>query len=218
MGVEGPTGDSEILELRQRQQRNFLTTLLLSQGVPMLLGGDELGRSQGGNNNAYCQDNEISWFHWDRDERQERLLEFTRRLIHLRRMHPVFRREDYLTGRESMGSGLPDSWWFRPDGRKMTRRDWDSETRTIGLFLNGEEIPSPNRRGERVVDESFLLLFNTGEEPVTYRLPPRRFGARWKLELSTAEPEVPEGEEPSYPARSALEVPQLSLVVLRRAW
>jgi glycogen operon protein len=218
LGAEGPTGDPEILALRERQQRNFLATLLLSQGVPMLLGGDELARSQGGNNNAYCQDNVISWFHWELDERQRRLLEFTRRLIHFRRTHPVFRRTQFLTGREAMGSGLPDSWWFRPDGRKMARRDWESDTKTIGLFLNGEEIPTPNRRGEHVVDESFLLLLNASPEGVTYRLPPRRFGGRWKLELSSASPEQTEGEEPSYTARAELEVPALSVVLLRRAW
>ena len=127
-------------------------------------------------------------------------------------------RTQFLSGRESMGSGLPDSWWFRPDGRKMARRDWESDTKTIGLFLNGEEIPTPNRRGERVVDESFLLLLNASPEGVTYRLPPRRFGGRWKLELSSASPEQTEGEEPSYAARAELEVAALSVVLLRRAW
>jgi isoamylase len=218
LGAEGPTDDPQILEARERQQRNFLATLLLSQGVPMLLGGDELGRTQHGNNNGYCQDNELSWFHWELEEKQQHLLEFVRRLIHLRRIHPVFRRAQFLTGREAMSSGLPDSWWFRPDGRKMARRDWDSDTRTIGLFLNGEEIPSRNRQGERVVDESFLLLLNSALDPVTYRLPPRRFGGRWKVELSTAAPDLPEGEEPSYAARGDIEVPALSVVLLRRAW
>src|SRR5207248_1069956 len=161
-GAEGPTDDPEIVALRERQERNFLATLLLSQGVPMLLGGDELARTQRGNNNSYCQDNELSWFDWSLDEREERLLEFTRRLIHFRRTHPVFRRSQFLTGREQLGSGLPDSWWFRPDGRKMAQRDWASDLRTIGLFLNGEEIPSHTRRGERVADESFLLLLNAG--------------------------------------------------------
>jgi isoamylase len=217
MGVEGPTDDPEIQILRERQQRNCLATLFLSQGVPMLLGGDELGRSQGGNNNAYCQDNEISWFDWSVDERQERLLDFTRRLIRFRRTHPVFRRAQFLAGRELLGSGLPDSWWFRPDGRRMARRDWDSDMRTIGLFLNGHEIPTRTRRGEQVADESFLLLLNAQLEPVMFRLPPRRFGARWKLELSTAEPELAEGER-SHPARTEVRVEALSLLLLRRAW
>src|SRR5205085_5843036 len=115
-GAEGPTDDPVVLALRARQQRNFLTTLLLSQGVPMVLGGDELGRTQGGNNNAWCQDNEISWFDWDLDERRVRLLDFTRRLIALRRSHPVFRRPSFFTGADPRGTGLPDIWWFRPDG------------------------------------------------------------------------------------------------------
>ena len=217
MGVEGPTDDPEIRSLRERQQRNFIATLFLSQGVPMLLGGDELGRSQAGNNNAYCQDNATSWFDWELDERRERLFEFTRRLIHFRRAHPVFRRAQFLNGRELMGSGLPDSWWFRTDGRKMTRRDWDSDLRTVGLFLNGEEIPSPTRRGERVADESFLLLLNPEHDPVTFRLPPRRFGARWKLELATADPDLPEAEQ-SYEARADVPVDALSLLLLRRGW
>ncbi len=193
-GVEGPTDDPEVNALRERQQRNFLATLLLSQGVPMLLGGDELSRTQRGNNNAYCQDNELSWFDWDVDERRQRLLDFTRRLVHFRRAHPAFRRPHFLTGRSSNGRGVPDSWWFRPDGRKLTRRDWaDAELRTIGLFLNGEEIQAQTREGAPVTDESFVLLFNAHHDPVTFRLPPRRFGQRWQLELSTAEPDAEAG-------------------------
>jgi isoamylase len=217
-GAEGPTDDPEVCALRDRQMRNFLTTLLLSQGVPMLLGGDEMARTQHGNNNAYCQDNEISWFHWDLDERQGRLLEFTRRLIHFRAAHPVFRRTQFLTGDSPLGSGLPDSWWFRPDGRKMTRRDWgDDQLRSIGLFLNGDEIPTRTRQGEHVTDESFLLLFNSHHEEVTFRLPPRRFGQRWKLELSTARPDAEEGEH-NFTARSDLVVEGRSIVLLRRGW
>jgi glycogen operon protein len=217
-GVEGPTDDPEVNRLRERQMRNFLTTLFLSQGVPMLLGGDELARTQHGNNNAYCQDNEISWFSWEIDERRERLLEFTRRLIHFRAAHPVFRRTQFLTGDSPLGSGLPDSWWFRPDGRKMARRDWaNGELRSIGLFLNGDEIPSRTRQGDHITDESFLVLFNSHHEPVTFGLPPRRFGARWKLELSTAEPHVEEGER-NWPARGEVEVGGRSIVLLRRGW
>jgi glycogen operon protein len=217
-GVEGPTDDPDLNSIRARQVRNFLTTLFLSQGVPMLLGGDELGRTQRGNNNAYCQDNEISWFDWDLDERQRGLLAFTGRLIHFRLAHPVFRRTQFLTGTAPQGSGLPDSWWFRADGRKMTRRDWtDASFRSAGLFLSGEEIPSRSPRGEQITDESFVLLFNSHQEPVTFLLPPRRFGQRWELELSTADPEAEEGER-SWAARSEVEVEGPSIMLLRRGW
>jgi glycogen operon protein len=216
-GVEGPTDDPAVNELRDRQTRNFLTTLLLSQGVPMLLGGDELARTQHGNNNAYCQDNEISWFDWNLEDRGHRLLEFARRLIHYRLAHPVFRRTQFLTGASPLGSGLPDSWWFRTDGRKMTRQNWaDPGLLAVGLFLNGDEIPAQSPHGEQVTDESFLLLFNSHGEPVTFRLPPRRFGHRWKLELSTADPEAE--DEPSWAARGEVEVEARSIVLLRRGW
>jgi isoamylase len=213
-GVEGPTADPEILILRERQVRNFLTTLFLSQGVPMLLGGDELGRTQGGNNNAYCQDNEVSWFDWGLDGRRRRLLEFANRVIHLREAHPVFRRSQFLTGESHLGSGLPDSWWFRTDGRKMTRRDWgDDGLRTIGLFLNGREIAARTPAGEQIVDDSFVVLINSAAEPATFLLPPRRFGTRWTLELSTADPETEAG---SWTARGEVEVEGRSIVLLRR--
>jgi isoamylase len=213
-GAEGPTEDPEVNELRDRQLRNFLTTLFLAQGVPMLLGGDELGRTQRGNNNAYCHDNEVSWFDWALDDRRRHLLEWTRRLIRMRTEHTVFRRTQFLTGESPLGSGLPDSWWFRTDGRKMTRRDWgDGGLRTIGLFLNGEEIPARSPTGEAVVDASYVLVFNAHHEPATFLLPPRRFGARWLLELSSAEPEA---NERIYPARSELEVEARSVAVLRR--
>jgi isoamylase len=180
-GTEGPTEDASINALRARQQRNFLTTMLLSQGVPMLLGGDEWGRTQGGNNNAWCQDNEISWFDWPGADRE--LLEFSQRLIRLRAAHPVFRRTTFFAGK---GEQLPDVWWMRPDGRRMTRRDWENTgARAIGVFLNGEELGSQTRRGEGVQDDSFLLLFNAHFEEITFRLPARRFGTRWELELAT---------------------------------
>jgi isoamylase len=213
-GVEGPTDDPEVLALRERQQRNFLATLLLSQGVPMLLGGDELDRTQRGNNNAWCQDNEISWFDWELDVRGERLLAFVRRLIELRRSHPVFHRAHFLVGRAVNGSGLPDAWWFRPDGLRMTRRDWESNECVLGVFLNGDEIPDRAAGGERVKDESFLVLFNAEGSPVTFRLPPPRFGNRWTVELATKAAQS--ASEATYRARAELEVDARSLVLLRR--
>jgi isoamylase len=210
-GVEGPTDDPAINTLRARQQRNFLATLLLSQGVPMLLGGDELGRTQRGNNNAWCQDNELSWFDWASAD--ESLLEFVRELIQLRRDHPVFRRATFLSGRETRGSGLPDVWWFRPDGRRMTQRDWRREDAfALGVFLNGDEIPSRTPQGEEIVDDSFLLLFNAHSEPVTFTLPTRRFGSHWSPLLTTAEGEA----NGVVPARAEVNAPDRSLLVLRR--
>jgi glycogen operon protein len=210
-GVEGETDDAEINALRARQQRNFLATLLLSQGTPMLLGGDELGRSQGGNNNAWCQDNEISWFDWETVD--EGLLEFTRRVIALRLEHPVFRRRQFLHGTDEEGSGLPDVWWFRPDGRRMTKTDWeDGGIRVLGMFLNGEAITTPGERGERIVDDSFVVLFNAGAEDVPFTLPPARFGATWRCELRSDQ--VPEGD--THAAAEPVELPARSLVLLRR--
>jgi isoamylase len=210
-GVEGPTDDPAVLELRRRQQRNFLTTLFLSQGVPMLLGGDELGRTQHGNNNAWCQDNELSWFDWEHADSE--LGDFTRRLIALRQRHPVFRRTDFLAG-EEMGSGLPDVWWFRPDGRKMTQRDWENgDGHRLGVFLNGQEIPTRGAHGEPIGDHSFVLLFNADGEACEFVLPPRRFGLRWALELTTVDPRAGGGV---VPARATVPVESRSLVLLRR--
>src|SRR6266702_3640939 len=209
LGVEGATEDPAVLALRARQQRNFLATLLLSQGVPMLLGGDEFGRTQGGNNNAWCQDNEISWFDWASADAE--LVEFVRRLIALRREHPVFRRTSFLTGNAGE-SGQPDAWWFRMDGRRMTQRDWTNpEIRTLGVFLNGREIRERTAHGEPMFDDSFLVVFNARSEPVVFTLPTRRFGSRWAVELATGEaPEEPFG------ARSLVAVQEHSLVLLRR--
>jgi len=210
-GVEGPTDDPEVLELRERQMRNFLTTLLLSQGVPMLVAGDEIARTQGGNNNAYCQDNEISWIDWRVDEPKKQLREFTRRLIRIRQEHPVFRRTSFLVG-DAARSGLPDAWWFRPDGRKMTRRDWEGANGPrLGVYLNGAHPGTRTPKGEPVVDDSFLVIFNAHHEETIFVLPPRRFGSRWRLELATADPDADPAE---YPARGQLLVPSRSVVVL----
>jgi isoamylase len=214
-GVEGETDDPEINALRERQERNFLATLLLSQGAPMLLGGDEMARTQRGNNNAWCQDNELSWFDWELDERGERLLEFTKRLIALRRAHPVFHRRDFLTGEDRAGSGLPDAWWFRLDGRRMTQHDWSTGAHRLGLFLNGQGITAPGPEGERVEDSSFLLLFNAAAEDARFTLPTRRFGAQWTLVLDTADPDA-EPSSRTLRAQTPLEVTGRSLVLLRR--
>ena len=215
-GAEGETDDPEINELRDRQTRNVLATLLLSQGTPMLLAGDELRRTQRGNNNAYCQDNELSWLDWAVDERGQGLLEFTKRLLRLRAEHPVFRRSAFLTGEARQGSGAPDVWWFRPDGRRMTQTDWSrGDAFTLGAFLNGSEIPTLTADGEPIADESFIVLFNAWRDPVTFVLPPTRFGRRWAHELCTGEPELPPNGT-TLPARAQVPLRGRALRVLRR--
>jgi len=214
-GVEGPTDDPAIRELRNRQQRNFLTTLLLSQGTPMLLGGDELCRTQGGNNNAWCQDNETSWYDWVRTDASKGMRSYTKRVIELRRAHPVFRRERFLEGAID-GEALPDAWWFRTDGYKMTQRDWNAGELVLGLFLNGETIPNLGPHGEEIRDDSFLLLFNSSGEDREFTLPRKQMGAAWTLELSTAKPEAVAGSA-RYQAHSPVIVPAHSMLVLKRA-
>jgi isoamylase len=211
-GDEGPSDDPGVVALRDRQTRNFLATLLLSQGVPMLLGGDEMGRSQGGNNNAYCQDNEVSWFDWD--HRNGDLVAYTQRLIDLRRSHPVFRRRHFFQGQPLHGEGVSDIAWFRVDGSEMTERDWrEGVAKTLGIFLNGEAIPDLDSRGERLVDDSFLVLFNAHHEPATFVMPEERFGERWVKMLDTADA-LDEGTQ--LKAGDSLAVESRSLVLLRR--
>jgi glycogen operon protein len=189
-GVEGETDDVLVNRLRARQQRNFLATLFLSLGTPMLLGGDEMSRTQDGNNNAWCQDTDISWFDWDLGPGHEDILGFTRRLIALRQAHPVFRRSHFLRGEEVEGSGLPDVWWFRPDGRRMTTPDWDRpDAHVLGVFLNGDGLQERTREGELLRDDSFLLLFNAYHEDVDFLLPGEKYGKRWLVELTTADRE-----------------------------
>ncbi|MBI2158914.1 MAG: glycogen debranching protein GlgX [Candidatus Rokubacteria bacterium] len=185
-GVEGPTRDRAIEALRARQARNFLATLLLSQGVPMLCGGDEIGRTQRGNNNAYCQDNELSWFDWKLDRARQDLLTFTQELIALRRRHPVLRRRQFLHGRRIRGSEVKDITWFRPDSKEMTDEDWqNAHTRGLGLRLAGDALEEVDPRGERIVDDTFLLLLNAHHESVPFVLPAHRRGVRWELVLDT---------------------------------
>ncbi|HTW99036.1 MAG TPA: glycogen debranching protein GlgX, partial [Acidimicrobiales bacterium] len=181
-GVEGPTDDAEVLALRGRQARNFLATLLLSQGVPMLLGGDEIGRTQRGNNNAYCQDNELSWFDWSKVD--EGLLELTRHLVAIRRSHPSLHRRRWFQGHPLRDR--VDIDWFRPDGEQMSDDDWRSDfVRSVGIFLNGEAIAGHDTRGQRVVDDSYALLFNAHHEPIEWQLP-ARYAKSWVRALDTS--------------------------------
>jgi isoamylase len=186
-GVEGPTDDAEVNALRRRQQRNFLATLFLSQGVPMVVAGDELGRTQGGNNNAYCQDNEVSWIDWQHVDGD--LLAFTRRLAELRRAHPAFRRRGWFQGkpiRHGARTALSDVAWFSADGTEMTDEHWDSDlSRTVQVFLDGHGITVPDERGEPIVDATFLIVFHAAPEPGQIALPEARWGKVWRRVMDT---------------------------------
>jgi len=189
-GVEGPTDDPQVLELRARQQRNMLTTMLLSHGVPMLAHGDEMGRTQQGNNNVYCQDNELAWMDWDLDEAACDLLEFTRHIVTLRQQHPVFRRRRFLKGDADHGgeSDLGDIAWFTPTGEHMSEEHWSNGyARSVLVFLNGEAIVEPDPRGERIVDDSFLVLFNAHHEALDFTLPSPDYGPEWMVIFDTAQ-------------------------------
>jgi glycogen operon protein len=184
-GAEGPTDDPKVQELRARQQRNFLVTLLLSQGVPMMLHGDELGRSQRGNNNVYAQDNELSWMDWDLAGWQEELLAFTRRVVALRNDHPVFRRRRFFAGaRTRDGGAAADIVWFTPDGKH--KDDWgNADDKALMVFVNGDAIPEPGRRGERVSDDSFLIAFNASDQTLKFTIPGDVYGEGWVVSLDT---------------------------------
>jgi glycogen operon protein len=185
-GVEGPTDDVKIGELRAHQMRNFLATLLLSQGVPMLSGGDEIARTQQGNNNAYCQDNELSWHDWKLTRPQRELLDFVHYVVELRRQHPVLRRQKFFFGRRIRGSEVKDLSWFRPDGQEMTDEDWGNGfTRSFGLRLAGDAIAEVNALGDQIVDDTLMILVNAYHEPIDFVLPAHRRGAPWEVVLDT---------------------------------
>jgi isoamylase len=186
-GVEGPTDDPAINALRAQQKRSLLATLLLSQGVPMLLAGDELGRTQRGNNNAYCQDNEISWVNWAAAENEKGLMALVQKIIALRRDHPVFRRRNFFQGRAIKGAGIKDILWLRPDGREMTDQEWNQEyARTLGVFLSGSAVDEMDERGQPVTDENFLLLMNAHHEEVQFSLPTVASGMLWVALIDTS--------------------------------
>jgi len=198
-GAEGPTSDPAVLDLRVRQRLNFLATLLCSQGVPMLLAGDELGRTQRGNNNAYCQDNETSWVDWQMAGDESSLLEFARGVAELRRNHPVFRRRRFFTGPADGAAGRPgDIAWFTPSGREMTDADWKTGyAKAMGVFLNGDAITEPDPRGEQVRDETFLLLFSADSQPARFTLPAEDFGHQWEVVLDTGSAGSADGRPPA---------------------
>ncbi|GAA0626835.1 glycogen debranching protein GlgX [Sporichthya brevicatena] len=211
-GVEGETDDPTVLELRARQQRNFIATLMLSQGVPMLLHGDEIGRTQRGNNNTYCQDNETAWVDWASIDTE--LLAFTRDVAQLRSEHPVFRRRRFFAGR-GQGDPLGDIAWFTPGGEDMTEQDWSAGfAKSLAVFLNGGAISEPGSHGERVVDDCFYLMFNAYHGELEFTLPPEAYGEAWEAVLDTADPDV--GSRKPYRSGEQVTMIDRSLMVLRR--
>jgi glycogen operon protein len=214
-GVEGETADPAVLALRDRQVRNLLSTLLLSQGVPMIAAGDELGKTQRGNNNAYCHDDELSWLDWDLDDRRRALLGFTRRLVHLRLSQPVLQRRRFFRGAHLWDSSLKDLAWFRPDGAEMTEDDWQKPfARSVGFLLGGDAIAGADDRGQRIVGDTLLVLMNAWHERVTYRLPDVAWGREWEILLDTAG--ATDAKRDLVAAGGAVPVEARSLVLLSR--
>ena len=210
-----------MLELRSRQQRNLLATLLLSQGVPMILHGDELGRTQHGNNNVYCQDDALAWVDWSDGAVDYDLVDFTARLVALRQAHPAFRRRRFFQGHDVRGATAADEIaWLRADGTLMSDDDWgDGRSHTVAVYLNGQALPDVDQRGRPMADDSFLLLMNGNHEPVAFVLPDASFGKQWQVELDTAAaPHTGDGPRPRQVVRpgGTRRVPARSLVLLRR--
>jgi isoamylase len=214
-GAEGETGDAAVLALRDRQVRNLLATLLVSQGVPMIAAGDEMGKTQGGNNNAYCQDNELSWLDWSLDDRRRALLGFTRRLVRLRLDQPVLQRRRFFSGRQLWDSSVKDLAWFRPDGVEMTEEDWrQPSARSVAFLLGGDSIAGVDEQGQRIVGDTLLVLANAWHEPVTYVLPEIEWGREWEILLDTAG--ASDAKRDLVAARGSVAVEARSLVVLSR--
>jgi glycogen operon protein len=212
-GVEGPTDDAAIIALRDRRRRTLITTLLVSQGVPMISGGDELGRTQHGNNNAYCQDNELSWLDWDHADAE--FLDWCTRVIRFRREHPVLRRRRFFDGQPIFANAndLSDIAWFRPDGAEMTTDDWRVPfAKSIAVFLNGDALPDPDPRGQRIADDTFLMLMNAHHDSVVFTLPDTRWGTRWTCDLDTGS----HRHEATLAARDTVTLERHALQVLRR--
>jgi isoamylase len=218
-GVEGETDDLDVIALREQQKRNFLTTLFLSQGVPMLLHGDELGRTQHGNNNVYAQDNELAWVDWERARDFEYLTEFVGRIARLRSEHPVFRRRRFFKGRPVKGTPLEDIGWFKPDGDQMSDDDWESGfAKSVAVFLNGDGIREPDARGERLTDQSFFLLFNAHHESIEFAIPDLGAAERWHVIVDTHAPMLTDVDPRAVKNGETLDVEARSIVVLQQVF
>src|SRR5580704_11128969 len=217
MGAEGPTDDPEIIQRRERQKRNFIATLLCSQGVPMILGGDEISRTQKGNNNAYCQDNELTWMDWNLDERKIALLEFTRKLIHMRREHPNLQRRKFYQGRPIRGTEEKDIVWLRPDGQEMSDEEWGlGWVRCLGLMLNGQTMGDVDGAGEPIRDDTFLMMLNCHHEPIQFYVPKPPTAEKWEIIIDTNDPKLEAGTRYSELGAFVDLVP-LSMAVAREA-
>ncbi len=213
-GTEGETDDADVNQIRQRQKRNLLTTLFISQGVPMLVAGDELGRTQQGNNNAYCQDNEISWLDWMRKDDQ--LISFTTQLIHFRQEHPVFSRRRWFYGQRIKGTGVDDIAWFLPDATEMSDEHWNTAfAKSLGVFLNGMSMHYVGSKGERITDDNFYVIFNAHHEPLEYKLPPEKYGQQWKKVLDTNQPEMSGVPFETFKALEVVKAEGRSIVILQ---
>ncbi|MGA6826196.1 glycogen debranching protein GlgX [Nitrospira sp. NS4] len=215
-GVEGPTDDPAIAELRERQKRNFMAILFLSQGVPMICGGDELSRTQEGNNNAYCQDNELSWFNWTLDRNQRAFLAFVKQLIAFRKRHPVLRRRRFFQGRRLRGSEVKDVSWFRPDGKEMTDEDWNAGyAKSLALRLAGDAIAETDEKGRPITDDTLLILLNAHHLPLTFTLPAHKRGVRWEWLFDTSTKLQPSREALLLKGGDRYELNARALAVLR---
>lgn len=210
-GHEGKTTDKLVNQLRQRQKRNFIATLFLSQGVPMLVAGDEISRTQNGNNNAYCQDNEISWLHWDKADKE--LMEFTSKMIALRKNHPAFCRRRWFQGQPIKGIGLEDIAWFQMDGTEMSDEHWnESYAKSLGIFLFGRGLHAVGQRGEQIIDDSFYVIFNAHHDSLDFKLPPAKYAREWTKLVDTSTNII--GEQEKYKASSIVTVEGRSVVLL----
>ncbi|MDT7861753.1 MAG: glycogen debranching protein GlgX [Saccharolobus sp.] len=210
-GVEGPSNDPNIIQCREKQKRNFIITLFISQGVPMILGGDELSRTQRGNNNAFCQDNEISWFDWNLDERKVKFLEFVRRLIHFYKAHPIFRRERYFQGKKLFGMPLKDVTFLTTDGKEVDEKTWNSLTQTVSFILEGSVIDEINEYGERIADDTFLIILNANPNNIKFKFPK----GKWELVVSSYLREIKK-EEQIVEGEKELEIEGRTALIYRR--
>ena len=214
-GAEGETNDEAINKLRKQQIRNFLTTLFLSQGVPMIVAGDELGRTQHGNNNAYCQDNELSWINWDKIDRE--LLDFTQKLIELYKSHPVFSRRRWFQGYPIKGVGVEDIAWFLPEGTEMTEDNWKNDfAKSLAVYLNGQGLRSVDEHGNKITDKSFYIIFNAYHDQLEYKLPPKKYGQQWEKVLDTFEGFIGNSDA-KFNAEDQISVNGRSVILLRQA-